>query len=313
MVVPALCPYGRRSLLALPADWAGQAGPRSLDDSRAAEPRRRLPSTYGLCSPHGWTGPRRPLDDGERVQLRWSFAVRAPVHPAYGCWSGYADDTSLYDSALGHDLPRLGDGHGQQRSSRDQQGQRRAGAHRRGGRYPREDPPRMLRGVSPTTRLNATRCRADHHHALPPRPHPGRYGACRRDRGALTWRVRPIAGSDFTGQTGIKPDVLLKNRDIVAVEGFDLTVIHLRATRRLRRSSRTRLLRPIHIFAGRLVVPWGAWTGNFPARLHVAHGRPECRIFDVYADETLVPPGHGKPTTLGVERPRLGEWRARGW
>jgi glyoxylase-like metal-dependent hydrolase (beta-lactamase superfamily II) len=39
----------------------------------------------------------------------------------------------------------------------------------------------------------------------------------------------------------------------------------------------------------------------------------ERRIFGVYADETLVHPGHGKPTTLGVERPRLGEWRARGW
>ena len=44
--------------------------------------------------------------------------------------------------------------------------------------------------------------------------------------------VRTAAGAAdagaITGQTGIKPDVLLKNRDIVAVEGFDLTVIHLR-------------------------------------------------------------------------------------
>jgi len=44
--------------------------------------------------------------------------------------------------------------------------------------------------------------------------------------------VRTAAGasdaSAITGQTGIKPDVLLKNRDIVAVEGFDLSVIHLR-------------------------------------------------------------------------------------
>jgi len=39
----------------------------------------------------------------------------------------------------------------------------------------------------------------------------------------------------------------------------------------------------------------------------------ERRIFDVYDDDTMVHPGHGKPTTLGVERPRLGEWRARGW
>jgi glyoxylase-like metal-dependent hydrolase (beta-lactamase superfamily II) len=30
-------------------------------------------------------------------------------------------------------------------------------------------------------------------------------------------------------------------------------------------------------------------------------------------DETWVYPGHGDDTTLGVERPHLGEWRARGW
>jgi hypothetical protein len=27
----------------------------------------------------------------------------------------------------------------------------------------------------------------------------------------------------------------------------------------------------------------------------------------------VVHPGHGKPTTLGEERPHLQEWRARGW
>ena len=39
----------------------------------------------------------------------------------------------------------------------------------------------------------------------------------------------------------------------------------------------------------------------------------ERRIFDVYGDDTLVHPGHGKPTTLGDERSHLEEWRARGW
>ena len=37
------------------------------------------------------------------------------------------------------------------------------------------------------------------------------------------------------------------------------------------------------------------------------------RIFDVYGDDTVVHPGHGKPTTLGAERPHLQEWRERGW
>ena len=37
------------------------------------------------------------------------------------------------------------------------------------------------------------------------------------------------------------------------------------------------------------------------------------KLFDVFADDTVVYPGHGDDTTLGVERPRLAEWRERGW
>ncbi|MGC2940043.1 MULTISPECIES: MBL fold metallo-hydrolase [unclassified Brevibacterium] len=39
----------------------------------------------------------------------------------------------------------------------------------------------------------------------------------------------------------------------------------------------------------------------------------EDRIFGELPDETLVLPGHGDSTTLGDERPKLGEWRERGW
>jgi hypothetical protein len=34
---------------------------------------------------------------------------------------------------------------------------------------------------------------------------------------------------------------------------------------------------------------------------------------DRLPDETIVHPGHGKPTSLGRERPSLPEWRRRGW
>lgn len=39
----------------------------------------------------------------------------------------------------------------------------------------------------------------------------------------------------------------------------------------------------------------------------------EERVFGELPDETLVLPGHGDSTTLGEERPKLGEWRERGW
>ncbi len=36
------------------------------------------------------------------------------------------------------------------------------------------------------------------------------------------------------------------------------------------------------------------------------------RVF-VLPDDTVVHPGHGRPTTLGAERPHLAEWWTRGW
>lgn len=39
----------------------------------------------------------------------------------------------------------------------------------------------------------------------------------------------------------------------------------------------------------------------------------EAQVFDRLPDETWVYPGHGDDTTLGTERPQLGEWRTRGW
>jgi glyoxylase-like metal-dependent hydrolase (beta-lactamase superfamily II) len=39
----------------------------------------------------------------------------------------------------------------------------------------------------------------------------------------------------------------------------------------------------------------------------------ETRLFEPLGDDVWVYPGHGDDTTLGAERPHLGEWRDRGW
>ena len=39
----------------------------------------------------------------------------------------------------------------------------------------------------------------------------------------------------------------------------------------------------------------------------------EERLFGTLPDDTWFYPGHGDDSTLGAERPKIPEWRARGW
>lgn len=71
--------------------------------------------------------------------------------------------------------------------------------------------------------------------------------------------------------------------------------------------------RPTHLFTGDSLFPGGVGKtssdADFTSLLHDV----ETLLFDGFDDDTVVHPGHGKPTTLGAERDSLGEWRARGW
>lgn len=71
---------------------------------------------------------------------------------------------------------------------------------------------------------------------------------------------------------------------------------------------------PPHLFTGDSLFPGGVGNtfgdaDNFARLL----GDVETKLFGRLPDETWVYPGHGNDTTLGAERPHLGEWRARGW
>lgn len=68
-----------------------------------------------------------------------------------------------------------------------------------------------------------------------------------------------------------------------------------------------------HLFTGDSLFPGGVGKTTTSADFQSLIDDVEQRIFDVLPDETWVYPGHGDDTTLGVERPHLGEWRARGW
>ncbi|HVU73453.1 MAG TPA: MBL fold metallo-hydrolase [Mycobacteriales bacterium] len=69
-----------------------------------------------------------------------------------------------------------------------------------------------------------------------------------------------------------------------------------------------------HLFTGDSLFPGGVGnTFKDDALFRQLIGDVETKLFDRLPDETWVYPGHGNDTTLGVERPNLPEWRARGW
>ena len=70
---------------------------------------------------------------------------------------------------------------------------------------------------------------------------------------------------------------------------------------------------PVRLFTGDSLFPGGTGRAigrlNFESLFHDV----TTKLFDRFADDTVVHPGHGADTTLGTERPHLPEWRARGW
>jgi len=69
-----------------------------------------------------------------------------------------------------------------------------------------------------------------------------------------------------------------------------------------------------HLFSGDTLFPGGPGNtfGSSENHARIMDGL-ETKIFDRLPDETWVYPGHGADTTLGAERPKLAEWRERGW
>jgi glyoxylase-like metal-dependent hydrolase (beta-lactamase superfamily II) len=114
----------------------------------------------------------------------------------------------------------------------------------------------------------------------------------------------------------VKPDRLLEGGDTVNIGKLSFDVIHLRG--HTPGSVALALSGPAagdapQLFTGDCLFPGGVgktWkAGDFTQLLKDV----TTRVFDVYPDSTVVYPGHGDDTTLGAERPHLGEWKARGW
>jgi glyoxylase-like metal-dependent hydrolase (beta-lactamase superfamily II) len=114
----------------------------------------------------------------------------------------------------------------------------------------------------------------------------------------------------------VPPDRLLAGGDTVTVGELVFDVIHLRGHTP---GSVALALdgEPVggvtQLFTGDCLFPGGVGKTWQPGDFEQLLGDVSRRVFDVYADSTVVYPGHGDDTTLGAERPQLGKWRERGW
>ena len=114
----------------------------------------------------------------------------------------------------------------------------------------------------------------------------------------------------------VKPSHLLCGGDSLTVGELTFEVIHLRGHTP---GSVALALRPagertaVQLFTGDCLFPGGPGRTTNPTEFDSLMSGLESQVFGVYGDDTVVYPGHGDDTTLGEERPRLAEWRERGW
>jgi glyoxylase-like metal-dependent hydrolase (beta-lactamase superfamily II) len=94
---------------------------------------------------------------------------------------------------------------------------------------------------------------------------------------------------------------------------FGDAAVELRHTPGHTRGSTCAVLGGTHLFSGDTLFPGGpgATFGDADAFATIMDSL-RTKLFTL-ADHTWVYPGHGDDTTLGVERPHLDEWQARGW
>jgi len=127
----------------------------------------------------------------------------------------------------------------------------------------------------------------------------------------------PTAAHELdAGPLPITPERFLAGGDVLSLGDLTFDVIHLRGHTP---GSVALALRPagdrtaVQLFTGDCLFPGGVGKTWEPGAFEQLLGDVTTRVFDVYGDDTVVYPGHGDDTTLGEERPRLAEWRERGW
>ena len=127
-------------------------------------------------------------------------------------------------------------------------------------------------------------------------------------------RATTVAGADDVDGIPVSTDRPVSDGDIVEVGRCRLQVIHLvghtPGSIALVYDDPTGAP---HLWTGDSLFPGGPGKTTGPENFTSLMDDLEAKVFGRLPDETWVYPGHGDDTTLGTERPHLGEWRERGW
>ena len=164
---------------------------------------------------------------------------------------------------------------------------------------------RQLVGASGLTKVITTHQHWDHHRAL---------ADVVAATGAVTVAGEPDAAA-ITEQTGVDVDDAVQHGDTVEFGDIRLDVIHLVG----HTPGSIALLYDDpggtpHLFTGDSLFPGGVGnTFGDKEAFATLIDEVSTKVFDRLPDETWFYPGHGNDSTLGAERPSLGEWRERGW
>lgn len=108
-------------------------------------------------------------------------------------------------------------------------------------------------------------------------------------------------------------DVELREGDSIEFAGMKLPIIILRG----HTPGGVALVATVdgvtNLFVGDTVFPGGLGRTTSEGDFVRLYKDVTKRVFEQFPDNAIIRPGHGKPTTLGEERPKLGDWWERRW
>lgn len=143
------------------------------------------------------------------------------------------------------------------------------------------------------------------------------------DHWQALWEVQQRTGAEVVAHPADADELpvtvtrRVENGEVLRFGDAEVSVIHLRGhtpgSIAILYDAGGRLAGEPHVFTGDSLFPGGVGKTVTPQTFTSLLNDVTERLFGRLPDATWVYPGHGRDTTLGAERPHLGEWRERGW